>query len=111
FLQIIKLPLVQGTAAAALAQPDSIVLSQARARKYFGDAPAIGKMLVMSAQYCDASNENCEIRRQNLTVTGILRDLPHNTQLVADLMMSNASDLAPITSELRINWTYFSGWG
>ena len=111
FLQIIKLPLVQGTAAAALAQPDSIVLSQARARKYFGDAPAMGKMLVMSAQYCDASNENCEIRRQNLTVTGILRDLPHNTQLVADLMMSNASDLAPITSELRINWTYFSGWG
>jgi putative ABC transport system permease protein len=110
FLQVIKLPLVSGAAGTALARPDSVVLSQARARKYFGDVPALGRTLLMSAEYCDASYD-CEIRRHTLTVTAILRDLPHNTQLTADLMMSNISDLAPITPELRTNWSYFSGWG
>jgi len=111
FLEIIKLPLISGSAATALARPESLVLSQARARKYFGDAPALGRTLIMSAEYCDASNENCEIHRHALVVTAILRDLPHNTQLAADLMMSNVSDIAPITSELRTNWGYFSGFG
>src|SRR3984957_9078570 len=111
FLQVIKLPLVSGAAASVLARPDSVVLSQARARKYFGGAGAMGKTLVMSAEYCNALNENCEIRRHTLTVTGILRDLPHNTQLMADLMMSDVSDIAPISAELRTNWGYFSGWG
>jgi len=88
FLQIIKLPLVSGAAASALAQPNSVVLSEARARKYFGDASALGKTLIMSAEYCDdESSQNCEVRPHALTVTGILRDLPHNTQLAADLMM------------------------
>jgi putative ABC transport system permease protein len=112
FLQIIKLPLVSGVAASALAQPNSVVLSEARARKYFGDASALGKTLIMSAEYCDdESSQNCEVRHHALTVTGILRDLPHNTQLAADLMMPDTSNVAPLTPELRTNWGWTSGWG
>jgi putative ABC transport system permease protein len=111
FLQVIKLPLVSGMAATALMRPDSIILSQENARKYFGDAAALGKTLIMSAEYCDPSYDNCEIRRQTLTVTGILRDLPHNTQLAVNLLMPNISDMAPISDELRTNWSWFSGWG
>jgi putative ABC transport system permease protein len=112
FLQIIKLPLASGTAATALAQPNSVVLSEARARKYFGDVPALGKTLIMSAEYCsDESNQNCEIKQQPLIVTGVLHNLPHNTQLAADLMMPDTSNVAPITPELRTNWGWTSGWG
>jgi putative ABC transport system permease protein len=95
-----------------LAQPNSVVLSEARARKYFGDIPALGKTLTMSAEYCDdESNRNCEVKRQVLIVTAILRDLPHNTQMAADLMMPDTSNIAPITPELRTNWGWTSGWG
>ena len=112
FLQIIQLPLASGTAATAFAQPDSIVLSEARARKYFGDTPALGKTLIMSAEYCeDETNQNCEIKRQTLVVTAILRDLPHNTQMATDLLMPNTSNMAPITPELRTSWGWTSGWG
>ncbi|MGH6829443.1 MAG: FtsX-like permease family protein, partial [Rhizomicrobium sp.] len=111
FLQLIKLPLVSGAAATALARPDSVVISQADARKYFGDAPPLGKTLIMSAEYCDALNQNCEVKRHTLVVTAILRNLPYNTQLAGDLMMSDVSDIAPITAELRTNWGYSSGWG
>ena len=37
FFQIIKLPLVEGSASSTFSQPNSIVLSQTQARKYFGD--------------------------------------------------------------------------
>jgi len=111
FLQVIKLPLASGEAGSALAQPNSVLLSETRARKYFGSAQALGKTLIMSASYCDASDQNCQIKRQTLTVTGILRDLPRNTQLMADLMMPNVSDIAPFTHELRTNWGWTSGWG
>lgn len=111
FLQIIKLPLVSGTAATALARPDAIVLSEAYARKYFGNASALGKTLIMSASYCDEQGLTCQVKRHSLTVTGILRDLPHNTQLVADLMIPDNSDIAPFTTELRTNWGWTSGWG
>jgi len=36
FLQVIKLPLVAGDPASALAQPQSLVISESMARKYFG---------------------------------------------------------------------------
>src|SRR5215469_10485129 len=41
FFQVIKLPLVSGSPASAFAQPDSAVLSEATARKYFGATSAL----------------------------------------------------------------------
>ena len=81
FFQVIRLPLAKGNPATVFAQPESIVLSQKIARKYFGDAPAVGKTVIITGQACDADRVNCETRERPLTVTGILRDLPHNTQL------------------------------
>ena len=53
FLQVIKLPLVAGDPRTVFAQPDSVVLSESAARKYFGDAIRLGKTIVVSAEYCD----------------------------------------------------------
>ena len=43
FFRVIELPLVEGSAARVLAQPESIVLSQHAARKYFGNVDPVGK--------------------------------------------------------------------
>ena len=65
----------------------------------------------MSRQHCDANYQNCEMQQQVLVVTGVLRDLPHNTQLKADIMMPNTSAASPVNQEMRENWGYTSGWG
>ncbi|HSS13145.1 MAG TPA: ABC transporter permease, partial [Rhizomicrobium sp.] len=110
-LQVIRLPLVAGDPASVFAKPESVVLSETTARKYFGTGSAVGKTIMLSRQQCDANYENCAIQQQTLVVTGILRDLPHNTQLRADVMMPNTSAASPVTQEMRENWGYSSGWG
>jgi len=88
FFKLIQLPLVEGNPATVFVQPDSVVLSQTSARKYFGDADPIGKIVTMDADH-------------PLTVTGAMRDLPHNTQLVADIVVPNTSkaDHLPIAEK------------
>jgi putative ABC transport system permease protein len=111
FLQVIKLPLVAGDPASVFAKPESVVLSETTARKYFGTQSPIGKTILMSGQKCDDSYQNCQTSQQALVVTGILRDLPHNTQLKAELMMPNTSLASGINDEMRTNWLFTSGWG
>jgi putative ABC transport system permease protein len=99
FFQVIKLPLVVGDPASVLAQPESIVLSQRMARKYFGDIDPLGKVLTVTGSgiLCDRNDAACLSAVHPLTVTGVLRDLPSNTQLAIDLVMPNSSlaDMLP----------------
>ena len=111
FLEVIRLPLVAGNPATVFGQPESVVLSQMTARKYFGSASALGKTITVSAQYCDMMAENCQERQQPLIVTGILRDLPHNTQLATEILIPNTSEADPITQAGKTSWGVFNGWG
>ena len=111
FLQVIKLPLVAGDPASVFAKPESVVLSETTARKYFGTESPIGKTILMSGQKCDDSYQNCQTQQQTLVVTGVLRDLPHNTQLKADLLIPNTSTTSGINQEMRENWLFTSSWG
>ena len=70
-------PLLAGDPATALAAPHSIILSQTMAKKYFGsaDAPSlIGSSLV--------------VNHQVYQLTGIIRDVPRNSDLRFDALMS-----------------------
>ena len=111
FLQIIRLPLVAGNPASVFAKPESMVLSQTMARKYFGDESPIGKTIVLSTQHCDPKIQGCETMQQPLVVTGILQDLPHNTQFETEVMVPNTSVTAPITDAMRKNWLSSWCWG
>lgn len=84
FLQVIKLPLVTGDAASALAKPESVILSESMARKYFGASNPIGKLMSFRSIYGPDVH--------SFAVTGVVRDLPPNTHLVADF-------IAPMTSQ------------
>ena len=89
FFEVVPLPLVRGNPAAVLANPESVVLSESMARKYFGDADPIGKTLLLHGTHL-------------LTVTGIMRDLPHNTQLDAQIFF-------PMKSKAE-SWGYKDEW-
>jgi len=111
FFQVIRLPLVAGSPASVFAQPESIVLSQKTVRKYFGDAPAIGRTITITGRQCDSDRQNCQMRAWPLVVTGIMRDLPHNTQLRADLLIPNTSAADPMSQDDKKGWLWFYGRG
>jgi putative ABC transport system permease protein len=100
FFQMIKLPLVVGDPAHVLAQPDSVVLSETTARKYFGTTDPIGRTITVGGSH-------------TLKVTGILRNVPHNSQFVriAELFMPNTSKADTVRQEDKHNWLNVEGWG
>jgi putative ABC transport system permease protein len=113
FLQVIKLPLVEGDPARVLAQPESVVLSQSAARKFFGSIDPIGKILLVAKDQnnaCGAEDDACLSAVYPLIVTGVLRDLPQNTQLIADLIVPNTSRADEMTPFAKAQaWTSLEG--
>jgi putative ABC transport system permease protein len=74
-LEIYDFGFVRGTADNALTGPNRIVLTESAATKYFGTEDPVGKRLRLN-DFVD------------LEVTGVIRDLPHNTHLQFDMIGS-----------------------
>jgi putative ABC transport system permease protein len=114
FFQIIRLPLITGDRAALLVQPESVVISERAARKYFGSKPAIGQMLKVGGlcEYGDPNISGCVMREASVIVTGVMRDLPHNTQLSGEVFIPNTSAGDPMSQYRKADWGSSSGgWG
>jgi len=75
FFSFFSFELISGDPATALAEPRSIVLTQTIARKYFGKQNPIGKRLTLGG-YPD------------FTVTGVARDVPLNSSLPFESLVS-----------------------
>jgi putative ABC transport system permease protein len=111
FFRVIKLPLLQGDPASVFAQHESLVLSQSTARKYFGAAEPLGKGVTLSATRCERGLKACKTELYPLTVTGVLRDLPHNTHLVAELLIPNTSRADEVPQAGKEEWQDVWGFG
>src|SRR5688572_7045034 len=74
FLQFFTFPLVAGNPTTALQKPESILITEAMAKKYFGEANALGKTI----------RRNHKI---DFTVTGILANVPENSHLKFDFVI------------------------
>jgi putative ABC transport system permease protein len=79
FFNVFTFKLKEGNPAAALLEPQTLVLSETTARKYFGNGPALGKTLIVG-------NFNSAYR-----VTGVMSDMPHNSHFHFDMLLSMAS--------------------
>jgi putative ABC transport system permease protein len=102
FFNVIRVPLIEGDAGAVFRQPESIVLSQTVAKEYFGDADPIGRIVTVAEGNCDSHAATCP--QVSLRVTGIVRDLPHNTQLAGDAFIPTNSLASPIPQSLKQDW-------
>jgi putative ABC transport system permease protein len=109
FLRVIPLPLVAGDPRTVLSQPQSVVLSQSAARKYFGDADPVGRTLSTGRTPCAATSAMCDTSPVPLTVTGVMRDLPHNTHIEAEMLVPSNSVVNRIELADRQNWLYNNG--
>ncbi|MEP7141459.1 MAG: ABC transporter permease [Ferruginibacter sp.] len=75
FTSMFSFPLVKGDTKTVLSDPLSIVLTERLAKKIFGDDDPVGKIIKV---------ENDE----NYKVSGILKDLPNNTQFNFEYLLS-----------------------
>ena len=78
FFTVLGFPLIAGDPAAALRQPDSIVLTRRLAMKYFGTVSCLGQTLELN-------------RHDALRVTGVAEDPPSETSVPFTALLSSSS--------------------
>jgi ABC-type antimicrobial peptide transport system permease subunit len=90
FLKMFSFPLVKGDITNALTEPNTILITEDTAARYFGKDDPIGKILTYNNRY-------------DFKVTGVLGNVPHNSHIQFDF-------LVPFESTLReFGWT--DSWG
>lgn len=88
FLTIFSFELIAGNAVNALQEPQSIVITQHVAKKYFGEEDPLGKIL--------------SITNLDFKVTGVMQDVPENSHLKFDMLVS----FATVGQDLDNAWTW-----
>jgi len=78
FFEIFSFPFLKGSPASALGDPNSLVMTENTAKKYFGAEEAFGKTIQM---YFFG-------QRMPMRVTGILEDIPFNTHFNSEIFVS-----------------------
>lgn len=76
FAEVFSMPLVRGDISKALNEPNTLLISESYARKYFGDSDPIGKTLDLGST-----------GSLNSTVTGVFKDFPQNATVHFDLAL------------------------
>lgn len=76
FFKIFDYKLLQGDPNTVLKYPNSVILSQSEAKKFFGDANPVGQSLIMTRLKFSA------------TVTGVMQDMPDNSHLDAHMIFA-----------------------
>ncbi len=89
FFTFFSFPLIQGDAASVLDEPNSIVLTETLAKKYFGTTDALGKTLVVGND------------KKAVKVTGIAADAPSNSHFHYNAVISFST----------VEKDYYAGWG
>ena len=73
FFDMFTFPFARGDAKRALTEPTDLVITEAMARRYFGDEDPLGKTIT--------------IADEPVTVVGILKDVPRNSHLQFDFVL------------------------
>jgi putative ABC transport system permease protein len=89
-LSVFTFPLVHGDPETALGNPDSILITEEMAAKYFPQSDPMGKIIQVDGQF-------------DFQVTGILANLPSNSHIRFDFVI-------PISNLEKYNWNMDS-WG
>ncbi|MEQ8478958.1 ABC transporter permease [Fulvivirga sp.] len=78
FFDLFSFPLIEGNSKNVLNRPNTVAISRSIAEKYFKGVSPIGKSLLLDGEY-------------NYEVTGVFEDMPANSHLQFNILMSLAS--------------------
>ncbi|MCU0368653.1 MAG: ABC transporter permease [Cyclobacteriaceae bacterium] len=93
FFQMFSFPLIKGNSQKALTEPYSVVISEDMEKKYFPGGDALNKTLVM-------------VDTLHMVVTGVMKKIPSNSHIQADMIVSFSTYTA-----LETSFSYDDGWG
>ncbi len=77
FFDVFQLPAIAGNTKTALNEPNTVVITESAAKKYFGTADAVGKTL-------ETTDRNNTVYK----VTAVIKDMPGNSHFRFDLIFS-----------------------
>lgn len=84
FFQLFTFPLIHGDSKTALSNPNSIVLTQSAAKKYFGQNDVVGREISIRDKIWNEEEKT-------FVIAGIAQDPPENSSIQFDLIFSQAS--------------------
>ncbi|MEQ9591171.1 MAG: ABC transporter permease [Cyclobacteriaceae bacterium] len=91
FIQMFTFRMLNGDAESVLMNPNSIVLTEKLALKYFGDVNPVGKMMIFN-------------KEEALQVSGVIQDPPSNSSLEFDYLL-------PFQKFFEANKAWIDQWG
>ncbi|TWR31381.1 FtsX-like permease family protein [Mucilaginibacter pallidiroseus] len=92
---VFTLPMLSGDAKTALTEPNTVVITESTARKYFNTTDAVGKPIIFNDH-------------ENFKVTGVIKDIPTQSHFNFDILLSMVSLPDSRTNEwLRSNYNTY----
>lgn len=93
FMNLLGFDLVQGDKSTALDKPNTVVISESAAKRYFGSENPMGRIIDYN-------------KRLKLEVTGVYRDQLPNTHLHAEVLASFPTYAASMPDYVMTGWIY-----
>ena len=95
FLRMFSFPMKLSSGESALEDPNTTLISESVAQKYFGEEDPLGNMIVLSNQH----------GKQLYQITGVFEDVPENSHIKFDFLLSFQTLV-----QLQPNAAYDWGW-
>ena len=92
FFQIFDFKLIKGNPHTALNEPLNIVFSESAVKKYFGNTDPVGQTVLLTGDGFTAK------------VTGVMEDLPENSTIKADMLISMNTITRKLNPTLNNQW-------
>jgi putative ABC transport system permease protein len=94
FFKIFDFSLLKGDPATVLRDPFSVVFSESAAKKYFGNTNPVGQTVLLAQ------------KAWPVKVTGLMKDLPENSQIKADMIVSMSTETQNLNRGLEDSWEW-----
>ncbi|GAA4447050.1 ABC transporter permease [Nibrella saemangeumensis] len=94
FFSVFSFPLTRGNPTKALAEPNTLVITESMAKRYFGDQDPLNKILNIAGEL-------------KMRVTGVMKDIPEHSHLKATCIGSFTTLKTFVSDPKRLeNWTW-----
>lgn len=96
FFLVFQLPAIAGNTRTALEEPNTVVINETTAKKYFGTTDVLGKTIETNV------NKNPLYK-----ITAVIKDIPHNSHLNFDFLFSMKNVDYPFGQHLSFNFNTY----
>ncbi len=96
FFKVFNFPLLKGDPNTALREPFSVVFSATAAKKYFGNTDPMGQVILLA-------QKGWPVR-----VTGVMKDLPANSMITGDVVVSMSTETMHLNQGLEDTWLWWT---